>query len=720
MAKQKNKKRILLRYGIVTITFALVAVAIAVSLAITTTINASRWDSEATASLGVERKTQPERGAILASDGSILACNVLVYDIKLDMQHPKMTSRKLNVRALDSLADFLDAHYPRRKNLLDCGNPDTIARYSWREKFRKEYAKQEKKRNRSLIIARGVADAVMDTMRHAPFLRDFLKSSSVPLYRTDRWVRRQPYGMMARYSIGVVNEMAVTDSGERKPHTEVHGYSGLEKDLDPLLYGVPGRTRSMTFNSGIGNWEIVAPQRGFDVVTTIDLKIQDMLEQELQQRCAAVGAQWGTAMIMEVASGEIKAISNLERRDDGTYGEAYNRTVSCFEPGSVVKPISLLIAFEDGLIKSNSNVVDCSPFMKTTDPHAPTVKNIPEVMAWSSNTGVARIIFRGYAANPERFYDRWARMKMFERMHTGIAEERPVRLRRLLPATPSGLPITMTARHLDLARQAFGYSIEISPLYLLSVYNAIANNGVYVRPHLVRALRRPGQPDSIVVHPPILPQLCTPTHARMLRECLRAVVTKGTAKSAKLDEVVEVAGKTGTCYPVFPPGEGKGYDKSKRRFAFAGFFPYESPRYSCVVLVQAPAGSGGAASISGKVLSRVAEKMYARGMLDGLPSYGAEGTRSKPLFANAEAQTLRSLRHSLGNVEAQRLPGRDPAEVSMQIVPDVRNCDIRTAVSNLEKRGLNVAVIGTGKVFAQSIPAGQKVTRGKSIILQLK
>lgn len=709
MAKQKNKKRILFRYGLVTLMFIIIAVCEVVSLTNTTIINAAKWEEEANKQIGIERVIVPERGSILASDGAILACNVIVWDIKLDMQHPKMTSKKLNLAGLDSLADYLDRYYPRPADLHSLA-PDSAAKCSWRARFRREMAKPATKRNRALLLARGVSEYTIDTMRQAPLFKDFVKDKSIPFYQTSRSVRRQPYGMMARYSIGVVTESA----RDRKPH----GYSGLEKDLDSLLYGRPGKSRSVTFNSGVGGWEIVPAKRGYDVVTTIDLQIQDILEQEMMERCSAVNAEWGTAMVMEVATGEIKAISNLERRDDGTYGEAYNRIVTCFEPGSVVKPISLLIAFEDGLINSNNNTVDCSPFMKTKDPHAPVVKTIPEVMGWSSNTGVARIIFRGYGNRPEAFYDRWQQLGLFDRMHTGIAEERPVRMRRLTAATADGRPITMTARHLDLARQTFGYSVEISPLYLLSIYNAIANNGHYVRPHLVRALRDENGRDSILHHTPIREQVCTPEHARMLRECLRKVVTGGTARSAKLDEIVPIAGKTGTCYPVFEKGKGKGYDLSRRRFAFAGFFPYDNPKYSMVVLVLAPAGSGGAGSISGKVLSRVAERMYARGMLGDTPDYQAQSVASTPVLSNGDSKAMIGLQQQL-NVRAQRLaaplPGRQPAGR----IPDVRGYDARSALRELEMRGVQVVIRGVGTVLQQSIAPGTPIRPRQTIYLTL-
>lgn len=199
-------------------------------------------------------------------------------------------------------------------------------------------------------------------------------------------MRIYPYGRMAYRSIGRVNENHETG--------EFHGYSGLEKDLDSLLYGHPGVAKKVALTSGIGNWVDKPAVRGFDIHTTIDIDLQDMLEEELLEVCAGSNAEWGTAILMEVATGEIKAISNIELLENGTYGEALNRAVLPFEPGSVMKPISLMIAFEDGLVRSVNDMIDCSPFQRTSDPHAPSVKSMKQVIEMSSNTGIARVIFR--------------------------------------------------------------------------------------------------------------------------------------------------------------------------------------------------------------------------------------------------------------------------------------------------------------------------------------
>lgn len=238
----------------------------------------------------------------------------------------------------------------------------------------------------------------------------------------------------------------------------------------------------------------------------------------------------------------------------------------------------------------------------------------------SSNTGIARVIFRGYKDDPAAFYDRLASIGFFEPMHTGIAGECTPRIRRLVPKDSKGNNITMTARHLDLARQAYGYNTEIPPLYTLSVYNAIANGGRYVRPHLVRSLINEEGRDSVLPISYIRDRICSEETARKVRECIREVVwgEHGTARLVR-DDRVEVVGKTGTAYPV----EKGAYNTAKRRYAFAGFFPYDQPRYSCMALVLGPSGTS-ANRTSGQVVKNMAVKMFARGMLNNSSSYSAE------------------------------------------------------------------------------------------------
>ncbi|MCM1369164.1 MAG: transpeptidase family protein [Candidatus Amulumruptor caecigallinarius] len=705
--KQNNKTHILFRYGLITIAFILFGIAVLVKLLNTTVLEANAWNKRAKAELSRIDTIAPERGNILASNGNILACNLKVYDIKIDLRHDKIMSLKMIPwKEIDALADSLDKYYPRRSDFAKLTGDSAMA-YSWHTKLKKEFEKPENRRNRALRLAQKKTLEDFERIKTFPFISQFKgKGSRNPLYRETRNSRIYPYGKMAYRSIGRVNENAAT--------REIHGYSGLEADLDSLLYGRPGLAKKVALTNGITNWVSTPPRRGYDIHTTIDIDLQDMLEEELHKVCADAGAEWGTAILMEVKTGEIKAISNIELLEDGTYGEALNRAVLPFEPGSVMKPISLMIAFEDGLVKNLTETVDCSPFMKTSDPHGSGPKNMKQVIEQSSNTGISRVIFRGYAKNPEKWHDRLAGLGFFEPIRSGIAGECIPRIRKLTDKDSRGNNITMTARHLDLARQAYGYNTELPPLFTLSVYNAIANDGKYVRPHLVKGLIDENGRDSVLKIQYIRDSICSRKTARMVRECIKEVVwgDHGTARMVR-DDRVTIAGKTGTAYPV----EKGVYNKAKRRYAFAGFFPYENPQYSCMVLVLSGAGNS-ANRTSGQVLKNMAVKMYSRGMLNNASTYTAERKGSAPLINASDKGNYRQVAKAVGAQGVKRVKVAPPA--SGPGVPDVKGYDAASAVRMLEQKGLNVTVRGCGSVVGQSLPAGSNFKRGDKITLTLK
>ena len=701
-----SRQTVNFRYALITVLFLLFGIALAVKLFHTTVVEAPKWNKRAKDELSKTLVIAPERGNLLASNGNILACNLKVYDIKLDLRHNKVLSQTtIPWEKIDSLADSLDYYFPRVRNLKQ--HPDTFVKYSWHTRLKKEFEKEPNKRPRALNIAKKKTLEDFAMIRKFPYLKDFKGSGfRIPIYKEEKNVRIYPYGKMAYRSIGRVNENFETG--------EFHGYSGLEKDLDTLLYGIPGQAKKVALTSGIGNWVSQPAIRGYDILTTIDIDLQDMLEEELHNICKEARAEWGTAILMEVATGEIKAISNIELLDNGTYGEALNRAVLPFEPGSVMKPISLMIAFEDGLVKSVNDQVDCSPFQKTSDLHAPGTKTMKQVIEMSSNTGISRVIFRGYKDKPEAFYDRLASIGFFEPMHSGIAGECIPRIRRLVDKDSRGYRITMTARHLDLARQAYGYNTEIPPLYTLSVYNAIANGGRYVRPHLVRSLISEDGRDSLLPISYIRDRICSEETAAKVRECIRQVVwgDHGTARLVR-DDRVEVAGKTGTAYPV----ERGQYNTSKRRYAFAGFFPYDNPKYSCMALVLGPSGNS-ANRTSGQVVKNMAVKMFSHGMLDNKSTYTDKHSNSVPTYAASEKFTPSDVNKHLGIGSHKKV--KEPEKYAMNLVPDVKGLDAPTAVKLLEQRGIDVDLKGTGRVVAQSLPSGSEIKPGSKITLSLR
>jgi cell division protein FtsI (penicillin-binding protein 3) len=706
-AKQNNKKHILARYGIITIGLLLFSIALVTKLFDTTVIEAPAWNDRARRELSRIDTIAPERGDILADNGNILACNLKVYDIKIDLRHNKVLAlQPIPWTKIDALADSLDRYYPRIAN-LETAPKDTFNKYSWHTRLKKEFEKVPEKRNRALRLAQKKTMLDFERIKSFPFLKDFKgKGYRNPVYYETRNTRIYPYGRMAYRSIGRVNENAVTK--------QIHGYSGLEKDLDSLLYGKPGFAKKVAMTSGISNWVATPAKRGYNIHTTIDIDLQEMLEEELFNICSEANAEWGTAILMEVHTGEIKAISNIEKLDDGTYGEALNRAVLPFEPGSVMKPISLMIAFEDKLVNNVTDMVSSAPFQKTSDPHGSGMKTMKQVIEQSSNPGIARVIFRGYQNDPEKWYKRLEGLGFFEPIHSGIAGECTPRIRRLTPTDSHGNNITMTARHLDLARQAYGYNTELPPLFTLSVYNAIANDGKYVRPHLVKSLIDENGRDSVLKISYIRDSICSRRTARMVRECIKEVVwgEHGTARLVRDDRVM-VVGKTGTAYPV----EGRVYNKAKRRYAFCGFFPYEEPQYSCMALILGPSGNS-ANRTSGQVVKNMAIKMYSRGMLHNVSTYSAEKSGDSPIVSATTEKNNSTLSKTIGGQKIRCVKATKSTDT--QSVPDLRGYDAPSAIRLLEERGINARVTGAGQVVAQSVAPGTKVARGSIVKLTLK
>lgn len=713
-AKKGNKKRIFKRYGFISLVFFVVAGGIIYNMFRTTVVEAAAWNERAEQVLDRVDTIAPERGSILAANGNILACNVKVCNIRLDMSHnkiKKMPAEKLSAK-IDSLADTLDILYPR----FDPKKADAATRKarSWRVRLHEELQKAPDRRTKALLIAKNRPLEEFDSLRKAVFIRDFKGAGfRCPLYKEEHSRRIYPYGKMANRSIGRVHEVA---KGSTLRKGEIHGYSGLEKDLDSLLYGKPGFARNTPLLKGYGAWVTTPPTPGYDLLTTIDIDLQDIVEQSLQDICSEFACEWGTAILMEVTTGEIKALSSIERMNDGSYGEALNRAVLPYEPGSVIKPISMMIAFEDGLVKSVNQTVDCSPFQKTKDPHAPTVKNMKQVIEMSSNTGIARVIFKGYASDPEKYHDRLASIGFFDKINSGIAGEQRPQVPRLVAKDAAGRNYTMTARHLDLARQAYGYNTMVPPLYTLAYYNAIANHGRLVRPHLVRAVRSE-KGDSVIPISYIRDRVCSPETAEKVKQCIHEVVwgEHGTARAVR-DDRVKIVGKTGTAYPTEEVQPKKWqYNTAKRRFAFAGFFPYDQPLYSCMVLVQGAAGLS-ANRTSGQVMKQIALKMNARGMLAETRRIEKTAAKGKPLVSVTDDNESKAIANILGRA-ISKTPSKQNAAADK--VPDVRGLDLRSAISHLEQRGLNVTVQGAGRVVDQSIAPGTKAVRGGKISLTL-
>ncbi len=462
--KKSTRKHIISRYAFIVGLMMIIVVGIVYNLVDTTVVNAAEWNNKAMKELSRNDTIAPERGNILAADGSLLATNLRYYTVRMDFRSERFMEVRYRA-VLDTIADSMARYFPVR------------TAKEWREHLAKPLAKPKNKRPRAYKLIGNISYADYKRLRTFPFFNIPNRNRNGISIET-RMRRVNPYGDMARRSIGGVGATA-----ECK---EVHGISGLEMALDTLLFGKPGLSKKVPLTKGIVNWTDIPATPGYNVRTTIDIKMQDILENELNDRLEFCDADWGVAVLMDVATGDIKAISNLEKNPNAdNYIEGMNRAVLGFEPGSVVKTISMMIALEDGIVNNLDEVLTTgSAFAYAggrpiTDSHGVASLTVAEVIERSSNIGMSKIITRKYDSNPGGFYARLKEIGFLEPMHTGIGGERVPRV--------DSVPNNRGGR-IALSRQCYGYATEIPPLSTLSIYNAIANGGKYVRPRLFSRL----------------------------------------------------------------------------------------------------------------------------------------------------------------------------------------------------------------------------------------
>lgn len=697
--KESNKRHILVRYLIVIAMMLLMAGAIIFNLFRTSVTQAGKWNAKADKVLNSFDTLPPERGKILADNGTVLAANLTFYTARIDW-----TAAGISV-------DTLKHYLPALADSLAAFDPSKTAE-QWRDELLA--AATAKKKSTYYRLARDLTHAQFERLKTFPWLN--LRKNKNGFYYEPSDRRVKPYGAMASRSIGFVGKDSLSAFN--------HGRAGLEKALDSLLFGKPGVKGYVQLTSNIVSWESEPAVRGYDITTTISVELQDIVEGELYKMCHDTDAEWGTCILMEVATGEIKAISNLEWNEAaGDYIEGVNHAVLGYEPGSVMKPISMMVALEEGVVGDiNTPIPTGTSFMyygkPINDPHGGAALTPRQIIETSSNVGMSKITIKRYGDNPGGWRERLAQMGFFEPFNTGIAGEMPPQIPKIGNSA---------ADHVALTRMCYGYTTLIPPMYTLAMYNAIANDGKFVRPHLVKKLSREGEPDSIIPITYIRKQVCSPENAQKLRVMLHDVVwgNRGTARKWVQDPDVEIAGKTGTAYV-----NKNGQYGTQKRLAFCGFFPYENPKYSCMVLMLG--ANVGAGASSGMVLRNVAKKMYARGWLGFDNNYAHKETVTDAkhpekekkevapptFYATTDPKRNSYVKRSIGARQSKVI--KTPAKPVKGKVPDVKGLSLRDAINRLEAAGLNVNFTGVGYVAAQSLPPGSSYNRGTAITLTLQ
>jgi cell division protein FtsI (penicillin-binding protein 3) len=646
---------------------------------------------------------EAERGTIYSEDGQMLSTSIPQFDLFIDFRVEWLHEKSgIHFREnLDSLSFYLSNLFKDKST----------------EGYKQWLMEAYKDNEPYLELHRKTSYREYEQLRKFPLFRDGRYKSG--LIVNERSIRLNPYGILAFRTIGLDRETSKV---------------GLEKTYDSLLKGREGKQWVRTIAGGvkvpINDDYIIEPETGKDIVSTIDVFIQEIAENALMKMMEKNEADHGCAIVMEVKTGKIKAIANLGKKANGGYWEDYNYAISTTEPGSTFKLATMMALLEDKKINLNTmvdleggiwRVAGQTVFDSEQSGHrGVTAKQAFEL---SSNVGMAKLVSAYYSGQPSQFINRLKQMQMDTL--TGIDLVGEGRSTIFKPGGKMWGPTTMPW-------MAFGYNLQISPLQTLALYNAVANQGKMMRPYLVSSVREEGvllkNMDPIVVRE----KVCSDQTLAQLRECLEGVCIAGTAKELFKNSLFPVAGKTGTALVA---NGNKGYADKIYQSSFAGYFPADNPQYTCVVVIKNKphAAVFYGASVAGPVFKEIADRLYStyvkggknelnKKLLDSsLMSYAG----SKKDMARVMGKLKLGFRDSASNAAYVAVKGeaRDlvvtAKSTPLNLMPELNGMGLKDAVYVCENMGLKLNIRGKGKVMAQSITAGLPVVKGQLVEVEL-
>lgn len=703
MAKQRNTnvkkdigRRVNLSFGILV----LFGIAIIAKAAATQIKDGERLRAQASKTYSDHEVLFPDRGNIYTEDGKILSATIPKFDLKMDLS---VIHKDTFYNNLDTLA----------QGLANIFKDESAA--SFKQRLKDGYKKQ----TRYWTLKNNVAYYDYQAARHLPILRKpknkggFLPESKMK--------RVNPYGMLAYRTVGLWRENAQI--------------IGLEKTYDTALAGKEG---SRIIHKVGAQWvpligsEIEATN-GRDIVSTIDIDIQEVTEHTLHDIMAKYECLQGTAIVMEVKTGKIRAMANLGRQANGEYWEDFNYALLPSEPGSVFKLMSMYALMEDGYININS-MVNCMGGRAVFGPQ--TVRDdhgglgtitIEKAFAQSSNVAFATLVNKYYKDKPMKYIKHLQHLRLDKKTGIDLVGERsPV-----IKTTESKTWSKVTS----LPWIAYGYESMITPLHTCMVYNAVANNGKMMQPYLVSAIKEDGKIIEEIKPKVLIESIGKPSTIKQLQQATQAVVREGTAKAAQSPYYVS-AGKTGTAQVADRIGERfYSYADGVRQGSFVGYFPANDPQYTVVVVVRSKPGGAYYGSVLGvPVFKAVADKLYTSKIGGWKVNADSLGKDRQLIAQNAPSQNLQFLMDKLGyktrqssgmsllariSVDSNHNIHIAAKDVKPSIVPDVSGMGMKEALYLLENAGLKVNVTGIGSVSNQSIPAGTNFRKGQTIFLQL-
>lgn len=605
-----------------------------------------------------EAKLKAARGNLYAADGSILATTVMRYDIYIDFKVIRDSVYSNNIGAL---TDSLNVMFGKPRNI-----------------YRQRFDEQRKKKNQYYALVKGLDFDEYDRIRKFPI---FSRGKNRGGFIVDRKFKRE----LATTEIGAGT--IGMDNGQYK--------SGLEAAFSKYLSGTDGTRLEQRVNSSqwkpIDFWKAIEPVDGHDVFTTLDLRIQDIAHSALEKQLVKFDAHHGSVLVMEVATGKVRAMVNLTRTEPGMYVDSYNYILKDgIEPGSTFKTVSLLAAMDDGFITEKSTVnvgngVWTYAGQHISDGHGGGTYEISDVLAKSSNVGTAKLITQHYAANPQIFLNHLKRWKMFDKMDIE------------LPGVTK--PFIYTPEHkrwnaATLASISYGYSTNFNLLQLSTFYNGVANKGTMLKPLFIDRIMKDGKTVYEAKPEVMVKKMASQEAISMMTSALTKAVEKGTARSIFTPNL-KMAGKTGTArFEYWLPGP------MKYRASFAGFYPADNPKYTCYVMVDQPDNSKGfyGGVVSAPVFKEIAGKTFLK------TPQNIEQSMLVDRKVDLSKMTAR-------NIKLNITDGRMPALVGLIG---------KNVIPQLENAGYRVDYKGVGKIREQFPEVGSVIGKNQKVYLTLQ
>ncbi|HEX6915363.1 MAG TPA: penicillin-binding protein [Chitinophagaceae bacterium] len=654
-------------------------------------------------------EVEAERGTIFSEDGQMLSTSIPQFDIYIDFGAEGLrekSGRRFRTN-LDSLSSGLAALFKDR-------SASEYKRFLW-----KSY---RAKNNRYVLLKKKISYRDYQKMLKLPLVREGRNKSG--FIAEVRSIRLNPYQLLAYRTIGLDRENAQK--------------IGLEQTYDSVLKGTSGQ-RLMRYVAGGVTMPVedeentIEPRDGKDIITTLDMHIQEITENALMKMMVGNEAEYGCAIVMEVETGKVKAIANLGRRANGTYFEDYNYALTPSEPGSTFKLATLIAVLEDGKATINTAVnleggswQIAGRTVFDSEQHGLNNVDIKRAFEVSSNVGMAKLAVNSYGNAPSQFISHLKQLKLDRTTGVDLVGERKPVIYK---------PGSRHWSNTTLPWMAFGYNLMVTPMHTAMLYNAVANKGKMMKPYLVNSIVENGRVVRDVRPEVVNEQICTNATLKQLQACLEGVTTVpgGTGYQLFRNSPYRVAGKTGTALVA---NGSRGYSDHIYQSSFAGYFPAENPQYTIVVVIKNKphAAKFYGASVAGPVFREISDRLYTLYVKqEGLLKITAQRDSARFEYAGASADVKEifsrlqlNYADQPGESELVMVSGSQVKPVitavnlKRETVPSLRGLTLKDAVSICENIGLKVAVQGKGRVVSQSLEPGSNPVKGKFITIRLE